>query len=62
MIIREACQYLRHMERAWITCVSKTWNECGLIGVNVGQAWYIMMSWMMSWIDKIRSLEDGVDL
>jgi hypothetical protein len=37
--------------------VSETWNEYGLVGVNVGQAWCVMMSW----IDKIRSLDDGVD-
>jgi hypothetical protein len=49
------------MEGAWTTCVSETWNECGSVGVNVGQAWCVMMSWMMSWIDKIRSLDDGVD-
>jgi hypothetical protein len=41
-------------------CVSETQNEYGSIGVNVGQAWCVMMSWM-SWIDKIRSLDDGVD-
>jgi hypothetical protein len=45
------------MEGAWITCVSETRNKCGLVGVNVGQAWCVMMSW----IDKIRSLDDGVD-
>jgi hypothetical protein len=50
------------MEGAWITCVSETWNECGSIGVNVGQAWYVIMFSMMSWIDKIRSLDDGVDV
>jgi hypothetical protein len=49
------------MEGAWITCVSETRNECGSVGVNVGQAWFVMISWMMSWIDKIRSLDDGVD-
>jgi hypothetical protein len=42
-------------------CVSEIWNECGLVEVNVGQAWYIMMEWMMEWIDKIRSLDNGVD-
>jgi hypothetical protein len=36
-------------------------SECGSVGVNVGQAWCVMMSWMMSWIDKIRYLDDGVD-
>jgi hypothetical protein len=49
------------MEGAWITCVSETRNECRSVGVNVGQAWCVMMSWMMSWIDKIRYLDDGVD-